>query len=131
MLIFSGCTTQLWIGYHVNFTNTCDFPVKVSVPKYFRIGESVPLISTINKNEIIEVLNFACSGNRSIFIVPSVWNELQSCLPDDYRLDISANANQRGLNKAQFMETLKHAKLFSKHDNSFNTWTISDPTLCP
>lgn len=130
-LAFSGCTTQPWIGYHANFTNTCDFPVRISVPKYSRTGEFAPLINTINRDGTIEVLNLACSGNRGIFVMPVVWDELRSCLPDDYTLTISVNTNQRSLDKAQFMETLKHAELVSKHDSSFNTWTIADPALCP
>ncbi|MDR2464910.1 MAG: hypothetical protein LBD38_01350, partial [Streptococcaceae bacterium] len=65
-------------------------------------------------------------------------DEVQFTIPENYRLEISANGKKIILDKIQFLKVLErtpnHAKFWNyiySEGDPFREWTIKDSDLCP
>ncbi|MDR2464914.1 MAG: hypothetical protein LBD38_01370 [Streptococcaceae bacterium] len=127
LFILFGCTSRLEAGYTVILKNACDYPINVSSPKYI---EYVVSEGYLNPNEAIVVVAVDCTDASKFFTIrTSSWASGVMCLPDDYRLTITADDKERILDKQQLLNTLKKADY--KSERFRFKWTISDPSLCP
>jgi hypothetical protein len=128
-LVLSGCTQPTLIGFRASLKNTCDYSVQITVPRYTNADNG--RYQSLNTGEAADVLNLMCPTGSGIFnphVFDSTIKKLEKCLPHDYLLKMSANGNQRSLDRSQLLEILKRTK---PDEPYFDIWTIADPSLCP
>jgi len=134
ILMGSFCSTacaspQPLYGFKISLHNACTYPVQIAV-FHFRL-KGISLNETLTMEELL-------NPNESTRVFHGVYGslEIKHALPDDYRLEISANGKTLSLNKTQFLEILKKSDYSRENCGIFctsNTFlgTISDPSLCP
>ncbi|MDR2924359.1 MAG: hypothetical protein LBU76_00095 [Azoarcus sp.] len=123
---FSAQSAQPWYSFDIYFRNICIYPVQLVVHHYSN-AESLNevLYQHLNKNETAEVFTYL----QSI-------DDIQYVVPDNYKLEISANGKTLSLDKARFLEVLKKSDYSEEKCGFFCrtgtfSGTIKDPSLCP
>lgn len=141
----SGCVQQPPNYFRADFSNACDYPVRVTASRYSSSGS----LAKRTKNGLLEQNLLWQTDNSSLanrtndgLLEPGQtlnWVldmsrdtcKIENAVLDDYKLEINANGKTISLDKASFLKVLKNAK--SDHDafTRIYLWTISDPKLCP
>jgi hypothetical protein len=117
--------------FKVSFYNVCTSPVQIIASHYREKGGWMP------SDEPLGVEKLLNPNESTLFFLggfPSP--EIKHTLPDDYKLEISANGKTLSLDKARFLEILKKSD-YSREKcgiicRTFTfSGTIKDPSLCP
>jgi hypothetical protein len=132
LYVLFGCTSQLDARYTIMLKNACDYPIDVSVPKYVEhfVRGQIVTENHLDPGEKMIVMAIYCADVSGFFTIKtSSWASSTMCLPDDYKLTITAEDKERSLDKQQLLNTIKRAEYNGK--SVYYDWTISNPSLCP
>ena len=119
MTMLVGCSAQTKTVFIAEFENVCAFPVQVVAQDYSNAKGNGVKEQHLESGGVAEVLSYV-----------SFSDDLESSFPTTYRLTLSANGEQRSLDKQQFLAQLKQSE-HQRKGNAIHTWKISDSTLCP
>tara|TARA_R110001599_G_scaffold246086_2_gene446218 strand:+ start:115 stop:507 length:393 start_codon:yes stop_codon:yes gene_type:complete len=115
----AGCSAQQKIFYIANLENSCSYPIRVTAVDYSNAKKALSPHQEVASGETIEVLSYI-----------SFSKELDSSIPDTYRLDIKANEQTISLDKYRFISQLKRSPSIHTGKN-ITRWTIRNSSLCP
>jgi hypothetical protein len=113
-------------GFKISLYNTCLSPIKITASHYRPKGwEGLGIEELLNSSESV-----------LIFLGVHGSSDIEYILPDDYRLEISANGKTLILDKTRFLEVLKKSDYSEEKCGFFCrtgtfSGTIKDPSLCP
>jgi hypothetical protein len=113
-------TPQRPYDYRVDFYNVCGYPVQISAFHHSNIesldaSDSWSLKPEELATRVLDNLDFT--------------NRVHLTIPENYRLEISADGKTISLDKTQFLEVLERTP--REGDLLYPEWTIKDPSLCP
>jgi len=113
--------------FSVTFFNKCSYPVEITVSQHFSTYPK-PLDSSVT---YIKKANLEVAQDTEIFSGFALPDGIHKNVPDDFRLEISANDKTVSLDKAQFVEALKKIEYFDREYEERLFGIIADPSLCP
>ncbi|MDR2924557.1 MAG: hypothetical protein LBU76_01135 [Azoarcus sp.] len=121
-------TAQVIYNYDVSLRNVCAYPVQITAFQY--------LTPKLPDEMQIKKLYLETGKSVSVFEGSNLPENIQEVVPDDYKLEISANGKTLSLDKAHFLEILKKSDysrekcgIFCRTD--YFSGTIKNPSLCP